>query len=117
MDERFKTDGFMVQILSSGEYIDDSSAHGGDAWTVHVYALRLNAAAPDEWWKSQVINHRNTYEAAEEWEAYQAEKETLQAAFKEKIAKFLEIDLDAGSLCVTQSLSEVFAAVHIFEKT
>ena len=116
MDDLFKTNSFMLQMISSGEYVNDDPAHGGDAWTVRVYALRLNAAALDEWRKSQALNHRNTYKTAEEWEAYQAAKEKLQADFKEKIAKFLDVDLSSGSLCVTQSLSEVFTAVHTMKK-
>ena len=113
MDDFFK-DSFMFQLISSGEYVNDDPGHGGDPYTVRVFVLRLNPFTLNEWWKSQVINHRNTYSTEEEWEAYQDEKRKLQVAFKEKIANFLKIDLSLGSLCITQAVSEAFTAVHIF---
>ena len=86
----------MIQLISTGEYIDDNPGHGGDTYAVRVYVLRLNPFTLNEWWKSQILNHRNTYGTEEEWEAYKAGKEKLQTAFKEKVADFLKVDLSLG---------------------
>lgn len=51
----------MLQLISTGEYIDDNPGHGGDTYAVRVYVLRLNPFTLNEWWKSQILNHRNTY--------------------------------------------------------
>lgn len=32
----------MLQLISTGEYIDDNPGHGGDTYAVRVYVLRLN---------------------------------------------------------------------------
>ncbi len=114
MDDFFK-DSFMLQLISTGEYVDDDPGHGGDTYTVRVYVLRLNPFTLNEWWRSQVTNCRNTYSTEEEWEAYQAEKERLQTAFEEKVAQFLKIDLSLGGLIISQAVSETFTAVHIFK--
>ena len=101
----------MLQLISTGEYIDDNPGHGGDTYAVRVYVLRLNPFTLNEWWKSQILNHRNTYGTEEEWEAYKAGKEKLQTAFKEKVADFLKVDLSLGSLCVTQEVK--FMSINI----
>lgn len=101
----------MLQLISTGEYIDDNPGHGGDTYAVRVYVLRLNPFTLNEWWKSQILNHRNTYGTEEEWEAYKAGKEKPQTAFKEKVADFLKVDLSLGSLCVTQEVK--FMSINI----
>ena len=60
-DGCFFKDDFMLQLISTGEYIDDNPGHGGDTYAVRVYVLRLNPFTLNEWWKSQILNHRNTY--------------------------------------------------------
>lgn len=110
-DGCFFKDDFMLQLISTGEYIDDNPGHGGDTYAVRVYVLRLNPFTLNEWWKSQILNHRNTYGTEEEWEAYKAGKEKPQTAFKEKVADFLKVDLSLGSLCVTQEVK--FMSINI----
>ena len=114
MEDFFK-DSFMLQLISTGEYVDDDPGHGGDTYTVRVYVLRLNPFTLNEWWRSQVTNCRNTYSTEEEWEAYQAKKGKLQAAFTEKVARFLKIDPSLVGLTISQAVSEAFTAVHIFK--
>lgn len=115
MDDFFKTDSSIIQLISSGEYIDDDPNYEGDTYTVRVYALRLNPTALSEWGRTQILNHRNTYSTEGEWKAYKAKKEKLQTAFQKKVAELLNVNLSLGSLFVTQAVSEAFTAVHIFK--
>jgi len=64
-----------------------------------------------------MFNCRECYETDEEWKAHKTEYMEKRKAVKEKIIKVLGIDAAKGSLCITQSQSEVFTVVHISDIT
>lgn len=80
---------------------------------VETFTVRLNHVALNTWLLSQMDNVRECYETDEEWEAHKAECQRERAAVKNKIVEALDINPWAGSVCITQALTDVFTVVYI----
>ena len=113
--EKFgKSDGFAVQVMAKGSFVDDSTGDG-KTYLVEAFTLRLNHVALNAWVMSQTFNCRECYNTDEEWEEYKAKIKAKRDAWNEKVVDILGIDPEAGSVCITQAQSEVFTAVYIRE--
>lgn len=115
---RGQSDDKWIQVISRGKFIDDSVGNGS-LYQVEVFTIRLNHVLLNDWIMSECWNTRDCYEDGPEgdaqWLAHKAERAERRRLWKEKIVRALEIDPKAGSVCITQSLSEIFAVVHIIE--
>jgi hypothetical protein len=114
----FEGNKFALQVISKGAFVDDGTGNGS-SYLVEVTTIRLNHIALNAWILSDCMNCRECYEDGAEgdaqWEAHKAEYKARREAWNAKIVEALGIDPEAGSVCITQSLSEVFTIVHIRE--
>lgn len=115
MNAIFRENEFAVQTISTGAFLDNDPGYGGKVYLVETSTIRLNHIALNEWLFSQVNNCRECYETDQEWQDYLAQKEIKAQAFKDKIAAAVGYDPAAGSVSITQAVSEVFTIVHIHE--
>lgn len=116
----FKTDRFAIEIISSGEFLDDDPGFGGKLYTVQTYTIRLNHVALAAW---QAATATDDHEDDETWAAwhpgedrqtYRAAVEKRKAEFDAQIASALQITgATTGSFSVVRVLSEIFAVVYI----
>lgn len=113
MNNIFRTNDFAIQVISSGSFLDDSPGCQGKIYLVETATIRLNHIAWQEWLDTRVSNCWKDYETDLEWQAYLSKKERLLKTFNDKIAAAVGYDSAAGSVYVTQVLSEVFTVVHI----
>ena len=107
---------FEAQIVAQGAYVDQP--HGdGTKYIVETATLRLNWKALNAWHNAHTCNCRDCYEDGPagdaEWKAVLERNSRDQETFTGKIRAILGIGTD-GSLVITQALSEVFTAVHIY---
>lgn len=114
--EKFEGSEFAIQVIAKGAFVDSGSG-GGKVYLIEATTVRMNHVALNAWILSQTYNCRECYETNEEWEAHKTEYEERRKAVITKIVDALGIDPEKGSVCITQSLSEVFAVVHIQDIT
>jgi hypothetical protein len=114
----FEGNEFAIQVIAKGSYVDNGSG-GGKSFLIETTTIRMNHVALNAWILSTMFNFRECYETDKEWEAYKAEKESQSKAVNSQIidALGIKIDADKESVCITQSLSEVFTVVHISDVT
>ena len=105
----FESDGFMLQVLTRGGFLDNGT-HPGDVYAVEVTTVRLNYIALREWYDTYANNTRDTYETNEEWQQYQATKGAARKAFHAEVMKALGLE---GTAIITQAHAEVFSVVQI----
>lgn len=108
----FEGNEFAIQVISKGSFVDNGT-YVDSSFLVEATTIRLNHVALNAWISSITWNHRECYDTNEEWEAHKAEYAERRKTVEVKITKTLEIDSDKGSVCITQSQSEVFTVVHI----
>lgn len=113
MNNFHKTDDFAAEIISKGCFCDDNPNFRGAVYLIETTVLRLNPVACNEWLPTVALNGRNSYDTEEEWQKYCKDKEAMQKAFEDKIAAICGYDSSAGSISVTQSVSEIFTVVYI----
>lgn len=114
--EKFESNEFAIQVIAKGAYVDNGSG-GGKSFLIEATTVRMNHIALNAWLLSQTSNCRECYDTDEEWEAHKAEYGRRHNAVKAKIIVALGLDTAKGSVCITQSQSEVFAVVHIQDIT
>lgn len=112
----FEGNEFALQVIAKGSYVDNGSG-GGKSFLIETTIIRLNHIALNAWLLSIMSNCRECYNTDEEWEAHKAEYAERREAAKAQIIDALGIDADKGSICITQSLSEVFTVVQIWDIT
>lgn len=111
-----KDDGFGVEIISRGAFID---RFAGDekAYQIETYTLRLNHVALNAYLLSLTNNCRECYpdgrDGDEQWATHKTVMRGRRQAWKAKMLRALDIDPDTGSMAIKQVQSEVFAAVWI----
>lgn len=104
---------FSLQVVSKGSFVDYPG--GGYSYLVDTTVIRLNHIAVNDWILSENLNCRECYETDDEWEAHKAQKAAQRKAFNAKITDALGINTNNGSVCITQSQSDVFTVVYIRE--
>ena len=116
--EKFESNEFAIQVIAKGAFVDSGSG-GGKVYLIETTTVRMNHIALNAWLLSHSLNCRECYNTDAEWEAHKAEYEERRKAVIAKIkdALGIEIDADKESVCITQSLSEVFSIVHIKDIT
>ena len=107
------SDEFDVEVISRGSYLDNSTGDG-KTWKIEVITLRMNHIALNKWLLSECLNCRDCYSTDEEWQAHRAEKKAEREAWAAEITNILKIG-EAGGVSITQSQSEIFTLVHIYE--
>ena len=115
MNDIFKKNEFSIQIISSGAFLDNDPGYRGKVYLVETFVIRLNHIALNEWLLVQARNYRDHYETEQEWQDYLAQKEIQLQAFNDKVAAAVGCDPSAGSITITQALSEIFTVVNIQE--
>lgn len=115
MNEIFRTNEFAIQIISRGSFLDNDPGFRGKVYQVETVTIRLNQIALDEYFNGQVYNCRDDYETKQEYQDYLTEREARRTAFKGKIAAAVGYDPAAGSVAISQAVSEIFTVVHIHE--
>lgn len=117
-DARFEGNDFAIQIIATGEYIDNGVGNG-KSYTVQATTIRLNHVALGKWVTSAMMNVRDCYEDGPEgdaqWEAHKAEYAARRVAWEKQIKAALGIDENTGSFHISQAVSEVFTVVCIWE--
>ena len=111
----FKKDKFAIEIISKGSFIDDDPSFKGKGYVVETFVIRLNHVSLNEWILSKVREDQDSYETTEKWEAHCEERKARRAALEKRITEELDIDPNRGSVSITQSVSEIFTVVHIYE--
>lgn len=109
-----ESDEFAIQLMAKGSFVDNGTGNGRSC-LVEAFTLQLNHVAMNAWILSKTMNCRECYDADEEWEEHKAKYKAKREAWNKKIIDALGIDPAAGSICITQAQSEVFAVVHIRE--
>ena len=112
--EKFEGKEFAIQVITKGAYVDNGTGDG-NAYLVEAYTIRLNHVALNAWIFSETMNCRECYDTNEEWEAHKAKYEERRKVWNKQIVEILGIDPDQGGVSITQSQSEVFTVVHIYE--
>lgn len=110
----FEGNDFVVQVIAKGSYVDRGSG-GGHSFLIETTIVRMNHIALNAWILSKTMNCRECYETNEEWEAHKAEYKERRNSVKAQIINALGIDASKGSVCITQSQSEVFTVVYIWK--
>jgi hypothetical protein len=108
----FEGNEFAVQVIAKGAFVDSGS---GRVFMLEAIAIRLNHVAYREWQGFIVWNSRDTYDTDDEWERYKVEKEAKREVWEAKIKSALHLEDAEGSVCITQSQSEIFTVVHIYK--
>lgn len=107
-------DGFKVQLLAKGSFID-SATGDGNTYLVEAFTIRLNYVALNAWMLSETMNCRECYETDGEWEAHKAEYKARRDTWNKRVVSALGIDPEAKGVNIAQIVSEVFTVVHIKE--
>lgn len=115
MNSIFRADEFSLQVISSGSFLDNDPGFRGKVYLVETATIRLNHIAMNEWADAQIYNCRDCYENDQDYQDYLARKEAIKKAFDDKIISALGFGRAAGSICITQAVSEVFTVVHIHQ--
>lgn len=119
-NEIFNTDRFAIEIISSGEFLDNDPGFRGKTYTVQTYTIRLNHVALAAWRAATATDDREdddtwaAWHPGEDRQTYRAAVEKRRADFDAQIADALQITGRAtGSFSVVCVLSEIFAVVYI----
>jgi hypothetical protein len=117
-----KNNEFDFDVIARGSFLDhdtgslDSSGRQ-KVYSIEAITIRLNHIALNDWLLSEILNVRECYVAGPEgdrkWEEHKAEYKARRDAWKKAVVNKLGLDTDAGSVCITQALSEVFTVVYI----
>lgn len=110
----FEADTFAIQVVARGSYIDDGVGNG-KSYLINTYVIRLNHVALNDWILSEVKNSPDVFNSLGEWENHKAKYKVRRETWNNKIIDSLGIDGYTGSVCITQSQSEVFTVVRIRE--
>ena len=110
----FETNTFAIQVVAKGFYIDDGVGNG-KSYLINTYVIRLNHVALNDWILSEIMSSPDAFEGREKWEEHKARYKTRRETWNAKIIDSLGIDSHTGSICISQSQSEVFTVVHIAE--
>lgn len=113
---RFEGNEFAIQIIARGFFVDDGCG-SEKTYIVETFAIRLNHIALNEWLLTKTSSCRECYDDGpdgdKEWENHKTEYATRHEAIKKQLIEDLGIDPDKGSVAITQSHAEMFAAVYI----
>lgn len=107
---------FEIEVIASGDFIDNDPSFRGKAYRVATRTIRLNPVALDEYSDSIERTPDDWFDSREEYEAYAAEKRTRRAAFEKKVAAALGFDHEVPGVTVQRVISEIFAVVCIAEE-
>ena len=105
---------FAIQLMAKGSFLDSDSVNG-HLYLVEAFTIRLNHIALNAWIMSEMMNSRDCYSTAKEWEAHKAEYKAKRKSVHEQILSALGIEPNAVGISIKQIQSEVFAVVHISE--
>lgn len=115
-----KSDGFALQVVAKGAFVDQVEDFlGTQKFVVETVTVRLNPAALNGWILSHMANTRGCYEDGPEgdkqWEAHKIEYAERRKNWEAQVVNALGIDIksDNGSISITQAQSEIFTVVHI----
>lgn len=110
----FEGNEFAIQVIAEGSYVDNGCGDG-KSFLIETTIVRMNHIALNAWILSCMWNCRECYNTDEEWESYKAKKADERKAVETNIISALGIkaNVNKGSICITQSQSEVFTVVHI----
>lgn len=114
--KNFDSNEFQLDLISRGAYVDNGSSPE-KSYLIETTVIRLNWVALNAWVLSITSNCRDCYETNEEWEAHRTMMGKKHDAVKTQIIDLLRVDPATGSVCITQSQSEIFTVVHISEIT
>jgi hypothetical protein len=109
---KFEGNDFAIQLMSKGSFVDNGTGND-NSFLIEAFTIRLNHVALNAWILSETFSCRECYDTDKEWEDHKSEYKAKREFWNKQIIKALEIDLEAGSVSITQSLSEVFTVVHI----
>lgn len=107
---------FAVEVIASGDFIDNDPGFRGKAYRVATRTIRLNPVALDEYIASIERTPAEWFDSREEYETYAAEKRTRRAAFVKKVAVALGFDHEVPGVTVQRVISEIFAVACIAEE-
>ena len=113
MNQIFRTGDFALEVVCKGSFLDSDPSYGGDVFLIDTIVVRLNHVALNAWLGASIVNEPECYETHQEWIEHSEKKARMLREVRYKIAALLDIDRSAGSLSITQGVSEIFTVVHI----
>ena len=109
--ENFEECKFAIQLIAKGSYVDRED---DQTYIIETYTIRLSAVAYQEWMFTETMNTREVYGSEKEWQEHIEKYLMRSKIWRAKICDALG-GLPNGGVSITQSQSEVFTVVHIYE--